>query len=519
MQVFGYHLFNILFHVFCAILVFGLTLLLLKISSATQTSPSRGHQWAAFFAGLIFALHPVQTESVTYITGRSSLMMAFFFLLAIWGYLKFRLTEKVFYLFVSSFSYACGLLVKETVITLPIILIIFNFLFSLEARWKRRLLSLLPYLFISLIYLIIRFYLFGSLEYSSKQIRPLYDHFLTQSRVWVYALGTLVLPLNLNVDYDFGISHSILEGPVLYSLSILAATIGILWIVSRRNRLAGFFALWFVVTLAPTNSLIPLEDILADRWLYLPSVGYAGMAALAAIWIYQTWVKTNGRAGKIVFFFFLALVIELYGYGTALRNFTWTSYWTIWEDAVEKSPYKYRPHLALGLALSKVGRIDEAILEFQKGIQLNPQGGEAYLNLGTIFQSQGRLDEAIEAYQKALVLMPHRVAAEAHNNLAVVYTEQGRMEDALREIQLSLKERPHYGRAFYNLGNIYEKKGDIDQAISCQEKAAMLDPEFIRIYEALSRLYLQKGWREKSREALENYKKYYEVGLRLFLGD
>jgi tetratricopeptide (TPR) repeat protein len=518
LHVFGYHLFNVLLHGLCAVLVFYLTLILLQISYGLQTRPLRDDRWVAFFAGLIFALHPVQTESVTYITGRSSLMMAFFFLLAIWGYVKFRLTGKTLHIFLSSFSYACGLLVKETVITLPIILIVFNFLYPLETRWKKRLFSLLPHLFISVLYLIIRIYLLGSLEYAGKPIRPLYEQLLTQSRAWVQALGTLVLPLNLNVDYDFQISRSILQGPVLFSIFLLAATAVIVWVVSRRNRLVGFFALWFALTLAPTNSLIPLQDVITDRWLYLPSFGYAGIMALAAQWIYQVRVRASKRAVKLIFFFFLALIVELYGYATVLRNFTWTSYWTLWEDAVEKSPHKYRPHLALGLALTKVGRTEEAIAEIKKALQLNPKSGEAYLNLGFIYQSQGKQQEAIQAYQEAEAFSP-RVAVEAHNNLAAAYLQLGLREQAIKESRLALAARPFNGRTYYNLGNIYEQDGDIDKAISCMEKAAKLEPEFIPVYQALARLYKKKGWEEKSRKAHENYLKYHDLGNRLFLGD
>jgi tetratricopeptide (TPR) repeat protein len=517
LDVFGYHLINFILHTLCALLVFFITLLFLNLTTNEKRLNPTRNQLTALLAALLFALHPIQTESVTYITGRSSLLTAFFFLTAFWAYMQYRLTGEVRRLFLSSFSYACALLVKETALTLLITLILFNLFFPLARTWKRRLFSLFPYFILSAIYLMIRLHFFGFLQYGTKPIRPFYDNLLTQFRAWVHYLGTLLLPLNLNVDYDFPISHSILEGQVIFSLFILATLVIIIWKISKVSRVVGFFLLWFAINLLPTNSLIPLEDVVTDRWLYLPSVGYAVIVALAAEWIFRAKVRMGSRASKLAFFFLCALVIEFYSFATVLRNFTWTRYWTLWEDAVEKSPNKSRPHVALGLALTKTGHIDEGVQEFRIAIQLNPRAGEAYLNLGHIYHTQGKFEEAIQAFQKAVILSPH-LAPEVHNNLGVAYMEQGRKEEGFKELHLALEARPLYGRAYYSLGNFYEKEGDIDKVISCMEKAAKLDPEFVPIHKALTRLYEKKGWKEKSQESHRNYLKYAALGKHFFIG-
>ncbi len=517
LDVFGYHLINFFLHTLCAFFVFCITLRFFHISSSEGEINSRRAQLTALFAALIFALHPLQTESVTYITGRSNLMTAFFFLTAFWAYMEYGLTQKVHHVFLSSFSYACALLVKETAVTFLLILAVFNILFPLGRTPKRWIFSLLSYIGLTAIYLMIRVHFFGSLQYNSQPLRPLYDNFLTQLRAWVHYLVTLVVPLNLNVDYDFRISHSLLEGEVILSIFILAALGFIIWKVSRVYRSVGFFALWFAINLLPTNSLVSLQDVITDRWLYLPSVGYAVIMALAAEWIFRVKVCGGNRARKIIFFFLCALVVELYGFATVVRNFTWTSYWTLWEDAVAKSPNKSRPHLALGVGLNQAGRTAEAIEELKKAAQLNPKGGEPYLNLGYIYFHQGKLEEARLAFEKAIALSP-RLAAEGHNNLGAVYLLQGRKEEGLKELQLALKERPHYSRPYSSLGNFYEKEGDIDKAISYMEQAAKLEPEFVPVHEALVRLYEKKGWKEKSQEAQKNFLKHKALGRRIFLG-
>jgi Tfp pilus assembly protein PilF len=517
LDVFGYHLINFFLHTLCAFFVFCITLGFFRISPSEEEINPRRPQLTALFAALIFALHPLQTESVTYITGRSNLMTAFFFLAAFWAYMEYGLTQRVHHLFLSSFGYACALLVKETAVTFLLILALFNILFPLGRTRKRRIFSLLPPIGLTAVYLTVRVHFFGSLQYDSQPLRPLYDNLLTQFRAWVHYLVTLVVPLNLNVDYDFRISHSLLEEGVILSIFILALLGFIIWKVSRVSRPVGFFALWFAINLLPTNSLVSLQDVITDRWLYLPSVGYAVIMALAAEWIFRAKVRGGNRARKIIFFFLCALVVELYGFATVLRNFTWASYWTLWEDAVAKSPNKSRPHLALGLGLNQAGRTAEAIEELKKAAQLNPKGGEPYLNLGYIYFNQGKLEEARQAFQKAIVLTP-RLSAEGHNNLGAVYLLQGRNEEGIKELQLALKERPHYSRPYSSLGNFYEKEGDIDKAISCMEQAAKLEPEFVPAHEALVRLYEKKGWKEKSREARKNYLKYDALGRRIFLG-
>jgi len=517
LNVFGYHLINFLIHTLSAILIYFITLFFLrKPGGEGEANPGR-NQMAALFAALIFAVHPVQTESVTYITGRSSSLTALFFLGSFWAYLQYGLTKRVRHLLLSSFSYAFALLVKETAITLPVLLILFNSFFPLQRTWKRRLFSILPHFLLTAIYFAMRIYFFEPLQNNSPPIRPLYDQLLTQLRAWVHYLGTLLLPLNLNVDYDFPVSRSILEGPVIVSIFFLSAMAIVIWKISKTNRLVGFFALWFAINLAPTSSVIPLEDVVTDRWLYLPSVGYAVILALVVERIFRAKVRTGSRAGKLVFFFLCALMVELYGFATVLRNFTWSGEWSLWEDAADKSPNKARPRVGLGLALAGAGRIDEAVEEFKKAIRLKPRVGEAYLNLGYIYYGRGKLEEAKQAFQKAIVLTP-RLAPEGHNNLGMVYLRQGRVEEGVKEMERAIAARPLFASPFYNLGNFYAGKGDVDKAIFYMAKAAEIEPEFSMTHKSLVWLYEKKGWREKSQEAYRNYLKYAALGKNLCLG-
>lgn len=346
------------------------------------------------------------------------------------------------------------------------------------------------------------------MQFSSNALRPFYDNLLTQLRAWEHYLKTLLFPIDLSISYDFPISHSILEPQVLLSIFILVTAVVAVWKISKHHRAIGFFALWFAVNLLPTNSLIPLEDVVTDRWLYLSSVGFAIILALFVKWIFLARVRTGSRARKLIFFFLCALILELYGAATLLRNITWSNDWMLWEDAVSKSPNKDRPHHELGLALMDAGQTEEAAREFKKVLEINPQHSVAYLNLGNTYLRQGKLAEAAENYQRALSMDYRPIAADIHNNLGAIYSRQGRLPEAIQEFQKSIAARPLNEVAYFNLGDIYERMGDMDRAISCMEKAVKITPEFFQGHKALHRLYEKRGWKEKSQEAYRKYLTY-----------
>jgi tetratricopeptide (TPR) repeat protein len=264
------------------------------------------------------------------------------------------------------------------------------------------------------------------------------------------------------------------------------------------------------VNLFPTNSIIPLEDLVADRWLYLSCAAYAALLALGADWIFQARLKARGRGAKIVFFCCCALAIEFYGFSTLLRNFDWSNQRTLWEDAVAKSPGKARPYNGLGLALVLQGRLEEAKGAFQKAISLEPRGGQPYLNLAYIYNLQGDWESAIEYYTRAIPLCP-RLLSDIYGRMGLAYFRQGKMGDSEKYSRKAIEIRPHNALPYYILGLHFEANGDIEQAISYVEKANKLDPDYLLPYDALSRLYRENGSNEKSQEA---YQKFLKLSSR-----
>lgn len=527
-NVLGYHLLNTIIHIFSSILVYFITLhflaslhriddpLLSREFIAPRTKEEKDfmrEKLISLFVALIFALHPVQTEAVAYITGRSSSLAGLFYLLSFFLYLKYRLLEKNFLLFLSFVTYVCALFVKESAITFPVVIIVFELMFYRKRSWNRHIYPISVYLGLTLLFLLNRLRFLGSLSiYQSlaiegQPIRPLYDHLITQPRAWIHYLGTLLMPLNLSVDYSFPVYHSLFESEVIFSLIVLITLAIIILIISKINRIGGFFSLWFAINLLPTNSVLALEDIVTDRWLYLSTAGFAVILGISAERLFQLVGANSNRISKIIFFFLCFLFIELYSYGTLMRNLTWGNYRALWADTASKAPASVRAHLGLGIGLSQEGRIEEAIREYKKALQLNPKVGEAYLNLSYAYLNLGRLEEAIDASKRAIVLQP-KLASAAHNNLGLAYFEQGLLDEAQEEFQHAISLKLGNDAPYYNLGLIYDREGDIDQAISNMERAIDYNPDYFLAWEALSRLYGKKGWKERSLEASKKHQKY-----------
>ena len=496
LNVFGYHLVNFLLHLLCTFLVYFILLHFFRQTGAVAEAPSLRSHLPAFFAALVFGLHPVQTESVTYISGRSSALTALFWLASFLAYLQYHCSGKTERLFLSALSYACALLSKETAITLLPVLLVFILMFPRKEGIRRRWFPVLGHVLMTFLYLGARVYFFRSLQYGSEPVRPFFDNLFSQSRAWIHYVGTLLLPLNLNFDYDFPVSRSLLDPRVILSISLLSALGIAIWRMYRSNRAVGFFALWVAINLLPTNSLIAIEDLVSDRWLYLSCAGYAALLVIALGWCFQTRVETGGRAAKIVFFFLCAVIIEFYGYSTLLRNFDWRTQRTLWEDAAAKSPGKARPYNGLGVGLIIEGRLEEAKEAFQKAISLEPRGGQPYLNLGNIYSLQGDWDRAIEYYQRAIPLSP-KLLSDIHSRMGLTYLRRGNMADSEKHLRRAIEIRPHNAAPHYFLGLYFEKNGEMEQAISCLEKAKKLDPDSLLVQEALGRVYRTIGSGER----------------------
>ena len=554
LNVFGYHLVNLLIHIANGFLVYLLVQLLFKTPRMLSSHSDQGilprmssrASWIAFATALLFVAHPIQTQAVTYIVQRLASLATLFYLLTVVLYLKWRLSPSHIkyrsWLFIGALvSTVLAMKTKEITFTLPFMLLLIEtvfFGFPTRKRW----LPLIPFLIIlPIIPLSIPEHETSGFARVTDEISRL-DYLTTQFRVIVTYLRLLVFPVNQNLEYEYPLYHSLFTPEVFLSFLFLFTlfSLSIYLLFSRRFRsvlfpLTGFGLLWFFLTLSIESSIIPLGRVIFEHRLYLPSVGF--FMAVSALII----GGLNRR--RVLGGLTVGLMILVFSIATYQRNLIWQSELTLWRDVVEKSPRTPLGYLNLGMAYIGEDRVQESISQFKVALSLDPDYGEAHNNLGLAYQKQGLLEEALLSYQKAITLDPEFVGAynnlgyiyqekgqleealkiyqkvlsikpdfsDAHNNLGAVFKKMGRFNEATQEFQEALFFSPDNVIARINLGNVLKNQGKVEEAKLEYQKTLTLVPDNPVVYSHLGMIYIQQG---KTQQALEHFRTAIQMGSK-----
>jgi protein O-mannosyl-transferase len=417
-DVWSYHLVNFILHILNGLLVFGIAE---SVFRRIDTIALRSRMYAGF-AAAFFLVHPVQTESVTYISSRSELLSTSFYLL---GLLIFALMPERRIGFLCSLAvgvpFLFGLGSKETVITLPATIFLYDFLFLSKAeirpvlsRWRFWLTYLMGGLAAS-IYLLTLPSLRGALN---TEVTP-WRYFLTETRVIVRYIQLIFMPVGLNLDYDFRISSSLFEPSVIASIIFLGGVLFLGWKLRRTAPVFSFSILWFFIALSPTSSVIPIFDVIFEHRLYLPMVGICMSFPLFVEWIYAQTKQRILMFGTPVAWS-TAIVIAL-TIGTVMRNQVWSDEVGFFKDVVAKSPAKERAYNGLMWAYYKRGEFDRAVDVLQSGIGKIPNTIDVYDTLANLYLKTGKYDQAIEFFKKTTESYKGDQLALAYNNIGVAY--------------------------------------------------------------------------------------------------
>jgi len=519
LDVTGYHLVNLLVHIGASLCAWLLTLLIFSTPEMKKRDIGRYGGYAALGCGLLFAVHPLQTQAVTYIVQRFASLAALFYLASLCLYVKGRLSRGMVRRLSFSGSVIAaflGLFTKENVFTLPFAVLLteiyffhggprktLSFLLS-----KRRLPYLVPFVvFLAIMPLVadVRTMLHYWTAHSQRHLDPpmtVTVYLFTQFRVIVRYLRLLFLPFGQNVDHDVPASTSLFEPGVIPGLLVLAALAAAAVVLFRRYRVVSFGIAWFFLTLAVESSFKPLNNVMFEHRLYLPMFGFA--LSVTALFFHLP----GGKNLKASAALFLAVVIAC-TVGTFRRNAVWKTDVSLWEDAARKSPRKPRTRMMLGRALDRAGDIEGARREyetalslyrnypealvnlgttyyregglerakalFERALDITPSYDRAHLNLGTVLYREGSLDEAADHYRRALYYRPD--LAEAESNLGLVMEAQGETEQAVAHFRTALSLRPDYVNAHLGLGGVLFRMGDIDGAVRSFRRALELNPD------------------------------------------
>jgi tetratricopeptide (TPR) repeat protein len=440
----GYHITNTLLHILSALCIYCLINMLF------------GNGILSSLTSVLFVIHPIHTEAVTYISGRADSLALLFMLLCFIFYLKRRKNIKTYILMASAF--ALSLLSRETALVFPALLLVYSFAFGKKPHIK----GLLSILGIAVVYGLVRLTLLKgllpcTLPHSSTLFQRIPGFFVAITNY----LRLIVLPLNLHMCY----------GSRLFSFSDPKAVLGaaiflssLIYAFSRKDRLISFSVLWFFVTLLPVSNIYRINAYMAEHWLYLPSIGlFLILAKLLSL------CKANIRV------FSMALMVVSYSYLTIKQNDYWREPLAFYARTLNYAPEDPRLYCQLAVASAKAGRNEEAIRLCKRAIEVSPAFAVPHYNLGNRYCSQGKFKEAIKSYRKAILLNPGYV--EAHNNLGSAYRDIGRTDDAVILYRKAIKIDPGYASAYYNLAIICFNKKNYELAIEYCNKTQRLGYE------------------------------------------
>jgi tetratricopeptide (TPR) repeat protein len=477
-DTFGYHLVNVFLHFFNTVLAF---LAVRKVLQWGSVEESRA-RILSFFASGVFLLHPVQTESVSYVASRSETLSVFFVLAAFVVFLYRRTpTVSIPRILALLALFAAAGLSKEHTAVLPALFILtdyyWNFEFSPAVIWRnwKLYVPIAAGAAFALVYIL---RILRGNQTAGFQIQDLtwYQYFFTECRViWSY-IRLFFLPIGQNLDPDVDISRTVTAHGAIVGLAGLLVVSVLAWIYRRRFPIASYGWFVFLLLLAPTSSFVPIRDPMAERRMYLPFIGL--------LFITVEFVR-RWKASRNVFIGVLALVLVVEGAMTYQRNQLWGSAIDIWKDTVSKSPAKLRPRFQLAFAYFQAGGCADAVDEFQKASTLEPAQSDLLIDWALAYDCAGNPQQAIARFRQSAEQNPD---AHVYSQIGMEYGKIGKYPEALDALAKAQALNPRFAMTYYYLGNIHAIQGNQAQSIQDYQRVLELDPHNEPAREALARL-------------------------------
>ena len=467
----GYHAVNIIIHAAAALALFGLIRRTLRLP-VIEPGLADSADFVASSAAVLWAVHPLQTEAVTYLSQRTESLMGLFYLTTLYCFVRGigSPDNRRAWHGLAVLACAAGMGSKEVMVTAPLVVPLYDRAFvagGLLAALRARLGF---YLALSGTWVVLAGLMMGmgargvgfELGVSPAQ------YALTESCAVLNYLKLALWPAPLVFDYGSHAATSLAQvwPCVLLLAALVTAALALLWVRPKT----GFLLAWPFLLLAPTSSFVPVAlQPMAEHRMYLPlaAVAVAVAVLLASLHLRKPWI--------VVLFFGAAL-----GAATLQRNATYGDEIELWRDTVKKRPANERALTNLGAALLKNNRVDEARVPLARAVELNPRNPEALTNLGFLHARDGKLADAIDCFERTVQLEPG--LATAHYNLGCVLLKTARIADAGKSFARAIQLNPDYGDAHNNLGIILAAGGRFEAAVGHFSEALRVNPRDAEAY-------------------------------------
>ncbi len=492
LNVFGYHMVNLLIHIANAFLIFFFVRHLYQTPYFVhhKRQPAGNPTVLALLTALVFLAHPVQSQAVNYISQRAASLAVLFYFLALVFYLKwFRYYHRQYYA-AALVSAVCAMLSKELAFTLPLA-VIFTDVFFLKSKYeslltitKRLFPFLLTWLIIPLSLLAERSQSIVDLkeQLAATQFNVL--NLLTAVNVLRTYMRLCLFPVHLNLDYDYPRAQGLLEGSTLISLALITVVFFFGVYQFRRRRILSFSVLWFftAIMMEFASSAYVGRDMIFEHWLYLALFGFALFLAVGL----KVFVRNR-------YIYYGLMAVLLFGYGTLTyqRNKVWKDPITLWTDVLRKSPQKVRSYDNLAAAYIDKGNFKGAKQLLIHALRLDPESFKSFNNLGLIYLEEKDMPRASEHFEKSVEINPE--FAEGWSNLGVLYLRTGQYEKAAENLARALTLNPNLIETKRTLGVVCQQRGDFPQAIQLYQEILARDPHEEESLYNLTELYLDAG--------------------------
>ena len=440
----GYHLTNLLFHILNAILLYKIIFALFKKGKI------------ALFTSLLFAVHPIHTEAVTYISGRADPIAALFLLSSLLLFITYAPQNKFWGMLCAVVFYILALFTKEYAIIFILLLATYGFCFKPKIKLRYYLI----FLAISLIYGLIRLALLNNEAgvFLFKQNMNMSHLLLVASRSFAEYLSLLLFPINLHYQRALHMPHSIFSTYGILSIFVFLTFI-LFVIVFRKKKPVLFGSIWFMICLIPYQSSLQLNAEVTEHWLYFPSIGL--FLIISSFLTFSIRNVKHKHVLNTTRYTFLILIIIAEIVFTNLQSRHWKDEITLYNHILKFRPNEPRVHNNLGNAYAAKRRYEDALPHFEKAVKIAPAYSTAYFNMGVVYLEKQQFYTAAEQFQKALTLNPSYTKArlylaDTYNKLGLIYYKQKNYPKAGELWIKTLLIYPMHSEAKKNLATLYQ---------------------------------------------------------------
>lgn len=482
-ELWSYHLFNLVIHILAGLALFGVVRRTL-LSERLKDRFGGASTGLALAIALIWLVHPLHTESVTYLIQRSEAMCGLFYLSALYCVIRAhsgRNTRR--WCVAAVLSCAAGMASKPVMATAPILIAIYDWIFlsgSFKELLKRR---AILYASLAATWTILAATVLAanphqeSAGFSLREMTPL-SYLATQFGVMVHYLRLSMWPYDLCIDYGWPIASGI--GEIAgYAIAVAALGLGTLAALKRRPEV-GFLGVWFLLILAPTSSIMPILDLAVEHRTYLSLAAIAAFVVLGAYRVAPRFLSSLRQEDSSIARWLavgaVAIVTAWFGSLTVERNSYYQSQKAMWLDVVRKRPDNPRGHSNLGLYLANEGDLSAAIQQFEEALRLNPNHPDALNNMGMALANSGDRAGAIPYFQRAIQVRPK--INNARFNLGQVFASQSQFDEAIAQYREELKVNPGYAEARLQLASALEQQKRFGEAVAGYRETLALAPNW-----------------------------------------